>query len=56
MPDSCQRLQIAARATVDPRTVVRCYQGKRVRSTVAARVVAAARELQLPEPVPVIAD
>jgi hypothetical protein len=56
MPDSYQRLQIAARAIVDPRTVVRCYQGKRVRPGVAARVCAAARELHIPEPVPLIAD
>lgn len=50
IPDSFQRLQLAARACCDPRTVLRCYKGHRVRPTVAARITNAARALQLPEP------
>lgn len=50
IPDSYQRLQIAARAVVDPRTVLRCYKGHVVRPSVAARITKAAQELQLPEP------
>ena len=53
IPDSYQRLQLAARAMVDPRTVLRCYKGARVRPMVAARIVTAAQELQLPVPNPV---
>lgn len=55
MPNAHQRLQIAAIARVDPRTVVKCYRSKPVRSTVAAAVVDAARALQLPEPQIVVA-
>jgi len=50
IPDSYQRLQLAARAMCDPRTVLRCYQGHRVRPTVAARITSAAKQLQIPEP------
>lgn len=50
IPDSYQRLQLAARAMCDPRTVLRCYKGHRVRPMVAARITKAAVELQLPEP------
>jgi len=50
IPDSYQRLQIAARALCDPRTVLRCYKGHRVRPMVAARIVSAAKALQIQEP------
>lgn len=50
IPDSHQRLQLAAKAMCDPRTVLRCYQGHRVRPMVAARILSAAKELQLPDP------
>ena len=38
-----------------PRTVVRCYKSLPVRETVALRIARAARELQLPEPLVVLA-
>lgn len=38
-----------------PKTVRRCYKSLPVRETVALRVARAARELQLPEPVVVLA-
>jgi hypothetical protein len=55
MPNPHQRLLIAAKACVHPRTVERCYRSEPVRSTVAARITEAARELQLPEPSVVLA-
>lgn len=55
MPNAHQRLQIAVHASVHPRTVLKCYRSEPVRSTVAARVTAAARSLQFPEPEIVIA-
>jgi hypothetical protein len=42
-------------ACVHPRTVFRCYQGHPVREGGAERIVNAARELNLPEPIVVIA-
>jgi hypothetical protein len=55
MPNTHQRLQIAVHACVHPRTVLKCYRSKPVRSGVAARVCAAARALLFPEPEIVIA-
>lgn len=55
-PSAHQRLQIAAVAAVHPRTVERCYKSLPVRSTVAARVTAAATQLQLTAPKIVIAE
>jgi hypothetical protein len=54
-PHAHDRLRIATHAAVHPRTVDRCYASLPVRSTVAARVLAACRALALPEPVIVIA-
>lgn len=54
-PSAHDRRRIAAVACVHPRTVDRCYQAKPVRSTIAARVVAAAAELGLPKPSIVVA-
>lgn len=55
-PTAHQRLQIASLAAVHPRTVDRCYRSLPVRSTVAARVLAAADQLQLAAPKIVLAD
>jgi hypothetical protein len=55
-PSAHQRLQIAALAAVHPRTVERCYRSLPVRSTVAARVLAAADQLHLTPPRIVLAD
>lgn len=54
-PTAHQRLQIASLAAVHPRTVDRCYRSLPVRSTIAARVLAAAAQLHLSEPQIVIA-
>lgn len=54
-PGAHQRLQIASIAAVHPRTVDRCYRSLPVRSTVAARVLAAAQQLGYPAPQIVIA-
>lgn len=54
-PSAHDRRRIAALACVHPRSVDRCYEAKPVRSTVAARVVAAARDLGLPKPAIVVA-
>lgn len=55
VPDAHQRLQIAVHAGVSPKTVLKAYKSKPVRSNIAARVRAAARYLSLPEPEIVIA-
>lgn len=55
MPNSYQRLQIAVHAGVHPKTVLKCYQSKPVRSSIAARVTAAARILNFAEPEIVVA-
>ena len=55
VPTAYQRLQIAVHSGVHPKTVLKAYQGKPVRSSIAARVCAAARALQFPEPEVVIA-
>ncbi len=55
MPNAHQRLQIAVHACVHPRTVLKCYRSQPVRSSIAARVVAAARTLQFAEPEIVVA-
>lgn len=54
-PDAHQIRQIAVQAGVHPRTVDKCYRSKPVRSTVAARVRAAAELLRFPAPQIVIA-
>jgi len=51
LPTAHQRLQLAVKSLVHPKTIVRCYQGKPVRETVAIRLCAAARELGIAEPV-----
>jgi DNA-binding LacI/PurR family transcriptional regulator len=48
-------VRIAALACVTPETVARAYRSDPVRSTVAARIVDAARKLELPEPRIVVA-
>jgi DNA-binding LacI/PurR family transcriptional regulator len=55
VPSPHDRRRIAVIAGVTDQTVARVYRGDRVRSTVAARVVAAARNLGLPVPTPVLA-
>lgn len=55
MPNAYQRLQIAVHAGVSPKTVNKAYKGKPVRSSIAARIVAAAQLLRLPAPEVVIA-
>ncbi len=55
MPNAYQRLQIAVHSGVHPKTVLKCYRSKPVRSSIAARVTAAARVLQFAEPEIVIA-
>ena len=49
------RVRIAAAACVTPDTVLRAYRSEPVRSTVAARIVEAARTLGLPAPEIVVA-
>lgn len=56
IPDAHQRLQIAVQASVHPKTVLKCYRSEPVRSTVAARVRAAAELLRFPAPQIVIAE
>jgi hypothetical protein len=50
LPNPHQLRQLSVAAFVHPRTVSRCYRGERVRSTVAVRVLEAARSLGFPEP------
>ena len=56
MPNAYQRLQIAVHSGVSPKTVLKAYRGKPIRSSIAARVVAAAQLLRLPVPEVVIAQ
>lgn len=56
MPNAYQRLQIAVHSGVSPKTVLKAYKGKPIRSSIAARVVAAAQLLRLPLPEVVIAQ
>jgi DNA-binding LacI/PurR family transcriptional regulator len=49
------RVRIAAAACVTPDTVLRAYRSEPVRSTVAARIIEAARSLGLPAPAIVVA-
>lgn len=50
-----QRMRVALAASVDLRTVSRCYASKPVRDSIAERVLDAARKLGLPEPAIVLA-
>lgn len=47
---SAQRIQVAAKAYVLPRTVLRCYKSLPVHESTAVRIIQAARELRFPEP------
>lgn len=51
VPTAHQRLQLSVKSLVHPKTIMRCYQGKPVRETIALRLCAAARELGIAEPV-----
>jgi hypothetical protein len=55
IPSPHDRIRVAAAAAVTPDTVLRAYRGAPVRSGVAARILAAARDLGLPAPAVVIA-
>ncbi len=51
-PTPREQVQIAARADVAPRTVLRAYRGERTYDTTRARIERAARDLDLPPPPP----
>lgn len=50
VPNSLDRIRLSAESLVNPKTVLRCYKSLPVRSSVAVRIVRAARKLGLPEP------
>lgn len=50
MPNAYQRLQIAVHSGVSPKTVLKACKGKPVRSSIAARINAAAQLLRLTLP------
>jgi hypothetical protein len=55
IPTSHDRTRLAAHAAVSIEVVRRAYLGAPIRSTTAARIIAAARDLGLPVPAVVIA-